>query len=99
MWEFEPRIPRISQTGKMIHEQLSRSTIGVAMEVLNELKPGLNEKLYARAMIIGLRRCGRLGKVQHAFPVRYCGEVIGSLIPDLIVHSKVVSIVSEAHIA
>ncbi len=34
--------------GKLIHEELSRSIIGAAMEVLNELKPGLDEKLYER---------------------------------------------------
>jgi hypothetical protein len=36
----------------MIHEQLSGEIIGAAMEVLNELKPGLDERLYERAMII-----------------------------------------------
>jgi hypothetical protein len=30
------------------------------MEVLNQLRPGLDEKLYERAIIIGLRRCGRI---------------------------------------
>ena len=29
----------------MIHEEVSGKIIGVAMEVLNELKPGLDEKL------------------------------------------------------
>ena len=31
---------------RIIHEELSREIIGAAMEVLNELKPGLGEKLY-----------------------------------------------------
>jgi len=30
---------------KIIHEELSGAIIGAAMEVLNELKPGLDEKL------------------------------------------------------
>ncbi len=30
----------------MIHEELNREIIGAAMVVLNELKPGLDEKLY-----------------------------------------------------
>ncbi len=41
-----------------IHEELSREIIGAAMEVLNELKPGLNEKLYEPAMIIELKYRG-----------------------------------------
>lgn len=31
---------------KLIHKELSKDIIGAAMEVLNEFKPGLNEKLY-----------------------------------------------------
>ena len=42
--------------GKLIHEELSREIIGAAMDVLNEMKPGLDEKLYERAMVIELRR-------------------------------------------
>jgi PD-(D/E)XK nuclease superfamily protein len=44
----------------MIHEELSGEIIGAAMEVLNELKPGLDEKLYERAMIIKLKHRGLL---------------------------------------
>jgi hypothetical protein len=32
----------------MIHEELSGKIIGIAMDVLNELKPGLDRKLYER---------------------------------------------------
>jgi GxxExxY protein len=42
----------------MIHEEVSGKIIGAAMEVLNELKPGLDEKLYERALIIELKRRG-----------------------------------------
>jgi GxxExxY protein len=91
--------------GKIIHEELSRKIIGAAMEVLNELKPGLDEKLYERAMIIELKRGGHIVSVQSSFPVLYRGELIGNLIPDLIVDDavivdpKVASCFSEAHIA
>ena len=44
--------------GRILHEELSRAIIGVAMEVLNELKPGLDKKLYERAMVIELQRRG-----------------------------------------
>ena len=42
----------------MIHEELSGKIIGAGMDVLNELRPGLDEKLYERAMIIELKRRG-----------------------------------------
>jgi GxxExxY protein len=91
--------------GKMIHEQLSGAIIGIAMEVLNELKPGLDEVLYERAMAIELRRRGFAVAVQNSFPVFYQAELIGTLVPDLIVDDlvivdpKVVTAFSETHVA
>src|SRR6266446_5204744 len=74
----------------MIHEELSREIIGAAMEVLNDLEPGLDEKLYERAMIIELKRRGHVVSVQSSFPVLYEGELIGNLVPDLIVDNAVI---------
>jgi GxxExxY protein len=75
------------------------------MDVLNELKPGLDEKLYERALISGLRRTGHTVEGQKIFPVFYHEELIGNLVPDLIVDEKVivdpkvVSVFTETHIA
>jgi GxxExxY protein len=91
--------------GEMIHEELSGKIIGAAMEVLNELKPGLDEKLYERAMTIELKHRGHSVSVQSLFPVSYRGELIGNLIPDLIVDDavivdpKVVSCFTDTHVA
>jgi GxxExxY protein len=90
---------------KIIHEELSGVIIGIAMEVLNELKPGLDEKLYERAITIELKRRGHQVSVQSSFPVFYRGELIGNLFPDLIVDDavivdpKVVTCFAEAHVA
>ena len=89
----------------MLHEELSGKIIGAAMMVLNELKPGLDEKLYERAMIIELKRGGHSVSAQSSFPVSYRGELIGNLIPDLIVDDavivdpKVVSCFTDTHVA
>jgi GxxExxY protein len=89
----------------MLHEELSGKIIGAAMMVLNELKPGLDEKLYERAMIIELKHGGHSVSAQSSFPVSYRGELIGNLIPDLIiddaviVDSKVVSCFTDTHVA
>ena len=74
----------------MIHEELSGKIIGAAMGVLNELRPGLDEKLYERAMIIELNHRGHSVSVQSSFPISYRGELIGNLIPDLIVDDAVI---------
>jgi len=90
---------------EMIYEELSGKIIGAAMQVLNELKPGLDEKLYERAMIIELRHRGYVVSVQRSFPVYYGGELIGNLVPDLIVDDaiivdpKVVACFTETHVA
>ena len=55
----------------LVHQELSHSTIGAAMEVLNELKPGLDEKLYERALIIELLARGHKVDTQKPFDVYY----------------------------
>jgi len=55
----------------LTHKELSESIIGAAMKVLNVLKPGLDEKLYERALIIELRKRGHKVETQHAFQVYY----------------------------
>lgn len=74
----------------MIHEELSGEIIGAVMEVLNDLKPGLDEKLYERAMIIEPKLRGHRISVQRSFPVYFRAELIGILVPDLIVDDVVI---------
>lgn len=87
------------------HQVLTNSIIGCAMAVLNELRPGLDEKLYERALALELRARGHKADQQRQYPVRYRGELIGNLIPDLIVDDaviadpKVVSDFNDTHVA
>lgn len=74
----------------MIHEELSRKIIGAAMAVHNELGPGLDEKLYERALVIELHKRGHHVDSQRVFPVYYSGEKIGDLVPDMIVDRLVI---------
>ncbi|MEX1114075.1 MAG: GxxExxY protein [Akkermansiaceae bacterium] len=74
----------------LVHEELSKQIIGAAMEVLNTLKPGLDEKLYENALAIELRERGHQIEQQRSFPVDYKSGNIGTLIPDLIVDGKVI---------
>lgn len=89
----------------LVHEELSKQVIGAAMEVLNSLKPGLDERLYENALVIELRERGLQIEQQRSFPVDYKGTNIGTLIPDLIVDgrvivdAKVVIAFNDSHIA
>ena len=90
---------------QLIHHHLSEAIIGSAMTVLNVLKPGLDEKLDERALIIEIRKRGHRVDKQKQFPVHYDGENIGTLIPDLIVDdlviadTKVVTAFNDSHVA
>ena len=76
---------------ELIHQNLSESIIGAAMKVLNSLKPGLDEKLYENALVIELRKRGHKVDQQKQFPVFYEGQLVGNLIPDLIVDDLVIA--------
>jgi GxxExxY protein len=75
----------------LLHEEVSRDIIGAAMEVLNALKPGLDEKLYENALVIELLERGHTVDQQTQFKVEYMGREIGKLIPDLIVDGCVIA--------
>ena len=89
----------------LIHEKLSGEIIGAAMTVLNELRPGLDEKLYENALVIELTERGHQVNQQEVFKVEYKGRTIGRLVPDLIVDDlviadpKVVSTFNDTHLA
>jgi GxxExxY protein len=92
-------------TQELIHEELSEAIIGAAIRVLNTLKPGLDEKLYERALVIELRKLGHKVDQKRQYEVHYDGEHIGTLIPDLIVDDqviadpKVVTAFNDTHVA
>ncbi len=89
----------------MKHEEITRDIIGAAMAVLNELKPGLDEKLYENALVIELTERGHTVEQQREYPVHYHEHFIGKLIPDLIVDGtviadpKVVTAFNDSHVA
>ena len=87
------------------NRDLTETIIGAAYAVLNILKPGLDEKLYERALVIELNKQGLRCEHQKQFPVHYEGHHIGTLVPDLLVEGqvivdlKVVTGFNETHIA
>ena len=77
----------------MIHEELSGKIIGAAMDVLNELRPGLDDPAAAGLRTRNDHRVEAPWPQSFdpkAFPVFYRSELIGNLIPDLIVDDAVI---------
>ena len=92
-------------TDKILFAELFQAIIGSAMEVLNVLKPGLSEKAYENALTIELRKRGHSVEQQRRFDVRYFGQIVDTLIPDLIVDgliivdTKVATDFNDTHLA
>jgi GxxExxY protein len=80
----------VRKSSKMDLNEITEKIIGAAHKVLFALKPGLDEKLYERALVIELTKQGLHCEVQREFIVRYDSQHIGSLIPDLIVEDMVI---------
>ena len=72
------------------NSELTEIVIGAAMRVLNTLRPGLDEKLYERALIIELGKQGIRCEQQKQHDVFYDEQLIGTLIPDLIVEGRLI---------
>jgi GxxExxY protein len=87
----------------LLYPELSREVIGAVMEVSNKLGPGLREKAYERALCLELAKRQIPFSQQKVFEVRYDGELIDTLIPDLIINdclivdTKVVSAFDPSH--
>lgn len=89
----------------MKHDDVTKEVIGAAMEVLNTLRPGQDEKIYERALLIELQLRGLKTDNQRQFPGTYTGHPIGTFTPDILVNDlvvvdpKVVSAIAPEHFA
>ena len=79
-----------TNTATVLHKELSFEIVGAAMEVLNTLGHGLNEKVYENALIVELKSRGIQVDQQKRFKVVYKNAVVGDYVPDLIVDDKVI---------
>ena len=72
------------------HSELSDAIISCAVAVHSELRPGLDEKLYERAICIEFADRAIDFSQQTIYPVSYKGRFLGNLIPDLIVDGRMI---------
>jgi GxxExxY protein len=87
------------------HSDLTSQIIAAAQTVHEELRPGLDEVLYERAICIEFAERRIQFAQQVVYAVHFKSRYIGNLIPDLIVDErvivdlKVVEAFNESHIA
>jgi GxxExxY protein len=87
----------------MDHEALTRTIIGRAMTVHQELGPGFLESVYQNALLHELRKAGLHVQSDQPIEVRYDGVVVGDFVCDLLVggvvmvENKAVRALASAH--
>ncbi|HMO50785.1 MAG TPA: GxxExxY protein [Kiritimatiellia bacterium] len=74
----------------LLYKQECFNVVGVAMEVMNNLGHGYNEKPYENAMVVEFKIRNIPFVQQPQFPLQYKGVTIGNFIPDLIAYSQII---------
>jgi GxxExxY protein len=78
------------QDTELKHELITRSVIGCAFEVINELGCGFLESVYEKALLLALRQKGLSALSQHPVKVMFRGECVGDFYVDILVEGKVI---------
>ena len=84
------RIGRIRTSEKLLYGSLTRSIIGCAFEVINELGVGFLESVYENALMLALEDAGIAVESQKAIDVNFRGRAVGNFFADLLVEDKVI---------
>jgi GxxExxY protein len=79
-----------SQDTGLKHGVITRSVIGCAFEVINELGAGFLESVYEKALLLALRQKGLSAISQHPIKVMFRGECVGEFYADIFVEGKVI---------
>jgi len=79
-----------NETPKLLLKEEVYRIVGAAMEVLNELGHGFNEKPYENAMVVEFQLRNIPYLQQPNYQMTYKGHPVGLFIPDLIAFEAVV---------
>ena len=77
-------------TNKMLLKEEVFQIVGCAMEVLNEIGHGLNEKIYENSLTVEFKLRNIAFNQQRRYEVLYKGQHVGEFIPDLIAFASVI---------
>lgn len=72
------------------HQEITKTVIGCAFEVVNELGAGFLESVYEKALLLALRQKGLSAITQHPVKVMFRNECVGNFFADLFVEGKVI---------
>ena len=78
------------QDKELKHEAITKSVIGCAFEVINELGAGFLESVYEKALLLALGQKGLSAVSQYPAKVVFRGECVGDFYADIFVEGKVI---------
>jgi GxxExxY protein len=79
-----------NQNGGLLLKDEVFNIVAAAMEVLNGLGHGLNEKPYENALVVEFKLRGIPWQQQPNYEVLYKGHKVGLFIPDLIAYGAII---------
>jgi len=85
-------IPDLRKGGesKLVFKAETERIIGFSFEVLNEVGPALNEKIYENSLIVLFKQHAIAFDQQRRFPVLFRSVEVGTFVPDLIAFNAVI---------
>ena len=86
---YTDRRKEIVNESKLIHRDQTYAIIGSAIEVLNALGHGFNEKPYENALVVEFKEKKLPFTQQPTYELTYKDEVVGKYIPDLIAFDSI----------
>ena len=75
---------------RLLHEDFTKSVIGCAFDVINELGAGFLESVYEKALLLALREKGLSAISQYPIKVMFRGECVGDFYADIFVEEKLI---------
>lgn len=84
-------VDRRDESGRSLrHAEITRTIIGCAFEVINELGAGFLESVYENALLLALQQKGLAAQSQYPIGVTFRGQPVGEFFVDILVESKVI---------
>ena len=74
----------------LLHSELTKTIIGCAFDVSNEIGAGFLESVYENALAIALREFGVAVRQQAPIDVYFRGQSVGTFYADLLVEDRVI---------
>ena len=83
-------IKTMKKENELLHSELTSVILGCCFEVMKELGPGFQEKVYKNALLIAMRQKGLSVEIERAYEVVFREKIIGRYYADLVVGQTVI---------